>query len=95
MSIGSVALKSGIGIGVATAIGSFVAHEKLEKDGQWTNANSALSNGMIMGALGGSVAAMAVGQLAHNNTIFGIGGGILFGAQIGNLAGMAGAMVID
>lgn len=95
MSIGSVALASGVGIGAATAVGTFVAQEKLEQDGQWTSANSALANGMIMGALGGSVAAMAVGQLTRNNTIFGIGGGILFGAQIGNLAGMAGAMVVD
>jgi uncharacterized membrane protein YdjX (TVP38/TMEM64 family) len=94
MSIGSVALKSGIGIGVATAIGSFVAHEQLEQDGQWTDANSNFSTAMQLGALSGSVAALGAGSIMRSNALIGVGGGILFGAQIGNLAGMLGAMAI-
>lgn len=95
MSIGSVALRSGLAIGTATAIGSFIAHEKLEQGGQWTGDNSRLSTAMQLGAIGGSVVAMGAGTILRSNALFGVGGGILFGAQVGNLAGMTGAMLID
>ena len=95
MNIGQMALYSGLGIGAATAIGTFVGHEALEQDGEWTSANSKLSTLTQFGLMTGAVGAMGAHVLTRSPIAIGVGTGILFGGLAGNVAGMMGAMAID
>lgn len=98
MSIGSIAVKSGLGIGAATAVGTFLAHERLEADGQWTASNAKFGTLTTITTITAAAAALGVGAItrgAVSTAALGLGGGILFGAQAGHVAGQLGAMAID
>ena len=91
----SLAMKVGLGVGAATAIGGFVAHEQLEQDGEWTTANSKLSTFTQLGVLGGAVAMMGTHVATGKQWAVGVGTGVLFGGLAGNLAANVGAMLVD
>lgn len=96
MNIGQMALYSGLGIGAATAIGTFLGHESLEgENGEWTRGNSALSTFTQGGVMVGAVGAMGAHVITRSPVAIGVGTGILFGGLVGNVAGMGAASIID
>ncbi len=91
----SLAMKVGLGVGAATAIGGFVAHEQLEDDGKWTSANSKLSMMTQLGVIGGATSMMATHMATGKQWSIGVGTGILFGGLTGALVANVGAMLVD
>jgi hypothetical protein len=96
MNIGQMALYSGLGIGAATAIGTFLGHEALEGEhGEWTRDNSGLATIVQTGVLVGAVGALGARAMTGSPIATAVGTGILFGGLAGNIAGMGAAALVD